>query len=170
MIEICVANLYEYNSGKAIGRDIVLPMKEEKLREIMKDILGNNDEYIITDWTANCGINLNQYKDVYEINKLAILIRDIETNIVSAISDYYNNDISKIIKCIENQSYDILNDVDDEEDLGREIVSNGFFHIEIPENLKHYLNYQTIGEEYISGKGWLLYDNFAIRIHLTNAC
>jgi hypothetical protein len=58
----------------------------------------------------------------------------------------------------------MLDDVENAYDLGHAIVKQELFHTEIPEQLKGYIDYETIGEEFESS-GYTIYEDLRITVH-----
>ena len=68
-----ITNLGKYNEGELVGKWISLPISEEELEEVLKEI-GINDEYeeyFFTDYEIDADIRLGEYESIETLNELA---------------------------------------------------------------------------------------------------
>jgi hypothetical protein len=59
--DICIQNLSKYNEGELIYRWISLPVTEEELEEVLQEVLGDDEEYMIADYMNDIGYVVNEY-------------------------------------------------------------------------------------------------------------
>ena len=64
-VKIYLTNLAQYNAGRLVGKWLELPVSEEELARELQAVLGRNEEYFITDYSADFRI---EDKVIYLIN------------------------------------------------------------------------------------------------------
>ncbi len=91
-IRIYLTNLAQYNAGCLIGKWIDLPLEEEELAIALKEVLGSDEEYFITDYQAN--FRIEEFENLSELN-----------NFVQRLSELYEHDQEKVIYLINCNCY-----------------------------------------------------------------
>ena len=90
-MKIFVTNLGRYNEGYLVGKWVKLPVSEDKLNEVLKEIGINEyyEEYFITD-CENYIIGLNdvisEYSSVQALNSLAQRLEELSDGIMLSFS------------------------------------------------------------------------------------
>ena len=149
--KIYVANLAKYNEGILKGEWLELPMDTDDLQEALDGILGEDEEYAVHDYDNDLGYKVGEYDSVWELNDLA---ERLETNVdfttvIEAYLECMDNDIDEALECVEGWNYSIYHGCDNETDLGYYIVDEGLFGVDIPEELKNYIDYEAIGRDFL---------------------
>lgn len=166
ILSIYLTNLAQYNAGRLIGEWIELPIAQEELEERIKKILGRDEEYFITDSESDIGWKVGEYEDPYKLNEQAGELDEFENQydeeVLGAFIDHYS-DMKEALEALQSGDFTIINDVEDEDDLGYEAVDQGFFGIEIPDNLKNYIDYEKIGRD-MTFEGWEIFRERKIAI------
>jgi Antirestriction protein (ArdA) len=91
-VRIYLTNLAQYNAGCLIGKWIDLPLEEEELAIALKEVLGSDEEYFITDYQAN--FRIEEFENLSELN-----------NFVQRLSELDEHDQEKVIYLINSIGY-----------------------------------------------------------------
>lgn len=150
-----ITNLGKYNEGYLIGEWIDFPISDEDLAAVLERI-GVSDEpdengcyyeeYFFTDWeTSISGLsaNLGEYVRIDDVNEIAEKIEeygDLAAAIVEAfgVDDLMNSDPDDYI----------IWPVDNDEELGEEVVDVCGILNEIPDHLRYYFDFAAYGRDY----------------------
>lgn len=158
MVNIYLANLGAYNRGHLVGKQITLPMDEEKLQEEVDDVLNGEDairsrdfegevdeEFAIHDFETDLGIEISEYTGLYKLNEMLgelEFLDEYELTVVKAVLDAgIEKDIMKIIE--EIGDYSVYPDIHDDSNLGHYYLDEE----ELPEYLTHYFDYSEYGRD-----------------------
>jgi hypothetical protein len=68
-MKIFITNWAKYNEGILKGEWVCLPMDEKKLQSKINNILGNDEEFFITDYEAP--IKIEEYDNIADLNEFA---------------------------------------------------------------------------------------------------
>ena len=155
-MEIFLTNLGKYVEGCLVGQWVKLPVPEDKLESILKEI-GINDEYeefFITDYeTSFCGLRdvLGEYESIETLNELAELLESLSSDdedklgaILETESFSNATDIKEIVERLDE--FDLITDIDDDDDLGRYLIDECCC-LDVPEHLKSYIDYEAYGRD-----------------------
>ena len=155
-MEIFLTNLGKYVEGYLVGQWVKLPVPEDKLESILKEI-GINDEYeeyFITDYeTSFCGLRdvLGEYESIEMLNELAEMLEalssDDEDKLGAVLeTESYRNatDIKELVERLDE--FDLIPDINDDDDLGRYLLDECGV-LEVPEYLKSYIDYEAYGRD-----------------------
>ncbi len=161
MISVFITNLAKYTEGELVGQWVTLPLPEEELDKVIEEILGDEEEYFITDYETELPMDIEEYTCVYNLNELAEQL------------DYLNDhDLKKVKAILEWGAYSSLEDVIDnvdnfilyediftEEDLGYYFIYDAGIY-NIPDFMKNYIDYKRLGRDlamdgYISEYGYI---------------
>ena len=145
MLDVFITNLAEYNRGNLVGEWVELPMDEDELSEELSKVLGNDEEYFITDYEAP--FEVKEYTNVFELNELAEELKEIneEKDVINAIFEYCSKDEG--MEVLINGGYRVYHDCRDMEDVAMQIVEELGYLNEIPENLQMYFDYEAYGRD-----------------------
>lgn len=152
MLDIFIINLHEYESIKnnhidewKVGKWIELPLKEEELKKKIANISNNGkDEIFISDYETDIGITINEYDDIYKLNKIANELKSLEDYereiVMTLLSDGYSFDDALNTKdnCI------LYHNCYDMEDIARKYCDDLGI---VPENLERYFDYAAFGDD-----------------------
>lgn len=163
MFNIYVANLGAYNEGRLVGEWISLPCSQEDIEDLYVKIgIGKYDlngdyssglevdgvmyeEYSIDDYETDIGVTIHRFTSISDLNELAELVQGNEEEF-SAIYEVLR-DLDDSIRVLENKEYLFIPGVKNDNDLGQEWVEMGMLGIEVPDQLKDYLDYESIGRD-----------------------
>lgn len=148
MINIFITNLGKYNEGELIGEWVTLPATEDEIEEVLKEIGINEEyeEYFITDYETDISLEIHQYSNLTELNKMA---EDLDS-----LSDYgmkkylaireagFWNEHEDVMDNLDN--YHLMAGVTTEELYGEIIIDDD---CSIPEDIKGYIDYKAYGSD-----------------------
>lgn len=155
-MKIYLTNLGRYNEGYLIGKWVKLPVAENKLNEVLKEIGINEyyEEYFITDYEneiIGLGDVISEYSNVQALNKLAQRLEELsedEADKLGAVLEYEAcRSVSDVLELLDElDNFDLLTDVTDDEDLGY-YYAEEYCSIAIPEHIQPYFNYEAYGRD-----------------------
>lgn len=171
-VSVFLTNLGKYVEGYLIGKWITLSTAinwKEELESI--DVKDGTDyeEFFITDFESNANIKINEYISISELEEMAEKIEElnntIDSDIFNAILDC-SSDFDEAYNVAINGDYIYYSDVNDETDLGHALVDEGFFKDNITdEKIKMYLDYESIGRDYMINVNGSFSDNGFIALY-----
>ena len=155
-MKIYLTNLGRYNEGYLIGKWVKLPVSEDKLDEVLKEIGINEyyEEYFITD-CENYIIGLNdvisEYSSVQALNSLAQRLEELsddESNKLGAVLEYEAcTSVDEVIAILDKlDEFDLIEGISDDEELGY-YYAEECGSIDIPEHLRSYFDYEAYGRD-----------------------
>ena len=171
-INIYLTNLRKYNdgvlSGKWVedsGKWVELPISEDDLQEELDEVLGDDEEYFITDWECPRGFEIGKYSNLYSLNEEAEEYEDIlrdkfggnEEALELALSEYDNN-----ISRYESADVYIFNG--DMSDVAREYISTYYPTQDIPSVFLDYFDFSAYGEYLEESGNFVIGDGFVVEI------
>lgn len=141
---IYLTNLAKYNEGRLVGKWVDLPLTDEDLTSRLHEVLGNDEEYFITDYESP--IKIAEYEDLVELN-----------NFVSQLEELDECDQQKTLYLIEVMGYsrqEALERYDDVifypdmtlEDVASELVEEGLFG-SLSDTIKGYIDYEKLARD-----------------------
>ena len=145
MLDVFLTNLAEYNRGRLTGRWIYLPMDEDDLSEEISEVLGDDEEYFITDYEAP--FEIKEYSNVFKLNELAEELEEIdeEEDVIEAIFKHYSEDEG--LEMLRTGEYRVFYNCSDMEDVAKEVVDQLGYLDEIPKDLQMYFDYEAFGRD-----------------------
>lgn len=159
---VYLTNLAKYNEGVLVGEWVDLSEGHNVVTKCLKRVLGNDEEYFISDYEAD--FDISEYENLEELTEFAGYfdkLSDYEKTSVIYLLDYLCLERSEVLEKMRND--DVLGDLclyeaSNEEELGREISE----YMEIPENLKFYINYEMIGRDEVANGATQVGDYYVI--------
>ena len=155
-MKIFITNLGRYNEGYLVGKWVKLPVCEDVLDKVLKEIGINEyyEEYFITDYEneiIGIGDVISEYSSVQTLNKLAQRLDDLSANDadkLGAVLEYEAcTSVSDVLELLDKlDEFDLLTDVNDDEDLGY-YYAEEYCSINIPEHIQPYFNYEAYGRD-----------------------
>lgn len=174
MIEVYVTNLGKYNEGELVGEWFSLPAELSDLQDCFERIGIDEqyEEYFLTDYQSDVkGLirYIDQYTPVSLLNKLADPLSKLSEEEIATVESVIEmgdvNSLADVFNLIENlDNYQLLNDVNSDEDLGYYWVEDsGCYDLNSMPNLKFYIDYEKLGRDirlneggYFSENGYIL--------------
>ena len=155
-MKIFITNLGRYNEGYLVGKWVKLPVCEDVLDKVLKEIGINEyyEEYFITDYEneiIGIGDVISEYSSVQALNELAQRLDDLSANDadkLGAVLEYEAcTSVSDVLELLDElDSFDLLTDVNDDEDLGY-YYAEEYCSIDIPEHIQPYFDYEAYGRD-----------------------
>lgn len=143
-IKIYLTNLAEYNAGTLVGKWLELPLSDEELEKEMREVLGDDEEYFITDYEAP--FNIDEYENLSGLNEFAESVMDLEGNdqesLVFLISDMGFSKEEALEKYQDVVFYPGMT----VEDVASELVEEGIFG-DLNETIKSYIDYEKLARD-----------------------
>lgn len=151
-VRIFLTNLGKYNEGELIGQWLKLPCSEEEIKTTLINIGINRqyEEYFITDFDNDIGLQIGEYENLQKLNEIAEAINslnDCDLLTLKAVIEHENPDISKMETILDNlDEYILYTDITDDRELGYyHIHESGDYNLESMGKLADYLDYETFG-------------------------
>jgi hypothetical protein len=153
-MKIFVTNLGQYNEGYLVGKWVKLPVCEDVLDKVLKEIGIDEyyEEYFITDYEneiIGIGDVISEYSSVQALNELAQRLEDLsddEADKLGAVLEYEAcRSVSEVLELLDKlDEFDLLTDVTDDEELGY-YYAEEYCCIDIPESIQPYFDYEKFG-------------------------
>ena len=155
-MKIYLTNLGRYNEGYLVGKWVKLPVCEEVLDKVLKEIGIDEyyEEYFITDYEneiIGIGDVISEYSSVQALNELAQRLEDLsddEADKLGAVLEYEAcRSVSEVLELLDKlDEFDLLTDVTDDEELGY-YYAEEYRCIDIPEHIQPYFDYEKFGRD-----------------------
>lgn len=166
MIRIFITNLGLYNAGVLCGEWVDLPCEDfgpvyDRIKVCHDkkkyfDSCGNPyEEVFITDYETSFRLEISEYQNIAELNKLAETLEDIDDEIIEALL-YFGVDWENIPTEAENVY--VYANCKDMTDVAYEIVEQTGMLEQLPENLRSYFDYEAYGRD-LNIEGNFYYSN-----------
>ena len=155
-MKIFITNLGRYNEGYLVGKWVKLPVCEDVLDKVLKEIGIDEyyEEYFITDYEneiIGIGDVISEYSSVQALNELAQRLEDLsddEADKLGAVLEYEAcRSVSDVLELLDKlDEFDLLTDVTDDEELGY-YYAEEYCCIDIPESIQPYFDYEKFGRD-----------------------
>ena len=143
-INVYLTNLAKYNAGRLFGKWIQLPLSDDELQKAFQEVLGNDEEYFLTDYEAP--FSIEEYDNLRELNEFSKHLEE--------LSDF---DQEKVIFLIEELGYSRSESLKYYEDVifyenmtlrdvAYDLVDEGVFG-DIADSIKCYIDYESIARD-----------------------
>ena len=155
-MKIFITNLGRYNEGYLVGKWVKLPVCEDVLDKVLKEIGIDEyyEEYFITDYEneiIGIGDVISEYSSVQALNELAQRLEELsddEADKLGAVLEYEAcRSVSEVLELLDKlDEFDLLTDVTDDEELGY-YYAEEYRCIDIPEHIQPYFDYEKFGRD-----------------------
>lgn len=155
-MKIFITNLGKYVEGYLVGKWVQLPISDEKLDEVLKQIGINEyyEEYFISDCENDIiGLSdvISEYSSISVLNKLAQRIEELsadDAKKLGAVLEYEAcTSVEEVLAILDKlDEFELVIGVSDDETLGY-YYAEELGGIEIPEHLKNYIDYEALGRD-----------------------
>lgn len=163
-IKIYVSSLSKYTEGRENGRWLSLPMERESLKNVLSEIVGNNEEHIILDYDAP--FQIGEYENIISLSNMVseLQLKGIEPEVLQVLFKVGDSREETFQKIMEDE-YTIL-DIDffsanwncaDSEKCGlvlHELDLITAFKAPVPEDLIDYIDWEQVFECEAINCGW----------------
>lgn len=164
-IKVYVGNKDAYDRNQQIGKWIKLPLSDEKLKENIKEILGQDTQYIIYNWGCE-QYKFNESCDIYKVNDMVKFLVEfkryelLEFKAILECVDSFNE--ARDIFTLENFIY--LDGVSNFKELGEYVVHESVTKFNLPEEIERCFNHENVGTHYYKRDKYRFVETGAIRI------
>jgi len=142
-VNIYLTNLAKYTAGELFGQWVELPLTDDELDEKLKEVLGDDEEYFITDYESP--FEIYEYENLRELNSF-----------VDELQSKSEYDLERIIYLIKNVCYDRQQALEKYEDVvfykdmslkdvAEDLVDKGLLG-DISDNIKSYIDFERLGD------------------------
>jgi antirestriction protein len=143
-VRIYLTNLAQYNAGRLIGQWFDLPLTEEELAIALKEVLGSDEEYFITDYSAD--FRIEEFENLSELN---VFVKSL-----SELDEHDQEKVIYLINCIGYKKQDAIERLDDViyyqgmtlEEVAEEMVEDGMLG-NLSDDVKGYLDFEKIARD-----------------------
>ena len=141
---IYLTNLAKYNEGRLVGKWVDLPLTDEDLTRELHEVLGDDEEYFITDYESP--IKIAEYENLVEFNNFVLQLEEL---------DEYDQQkilyLIHVIGCTRKEALDKYEDVIfypdiTLEDVAIELVEEGIFG-SLADTIKGYIDYEKLARD-----------------------
>ena len=155
-MKIFITNLGKYCEGYLVGKWVQLPISDDKLDEVLKEI--GIDEYYEETFISDCendiiGLNdvISEYSSISVLNKLAQRLEELsadDARKLGAVLEYEAcTSVEEVLAILDKlDEFELVIGVSDDETLGY-YYAEELCSIEIPEHLKNYFDYESYGRD-----------------------
>ncbi len=116
MINVYITNLGKYNEGYLIGKWLKLPVTDEEIEEVLKEIGIDGvlyEEYFFTDWECIEGIEINEYSSLHELNNIAETLENLSEDEIKICYCLMKNEGCSLDEAIEKKDERMIINLDD---------------------------------------------------------
>lgn len=172
---IFITDLASYNEGLLSGRWVDLPMAEDELEEIIKDVLrvgweesqaaglcccDHHEEWFITDYEGFWK-EIDEYENILELNEEVEMYEEITNNIseeaLNLILEDTGYTLEGVKELVNSGRYIIYKDVDNEGDVAYQAYEEYGRMEELPLHLECYIDWEKVGRDMFI-QGMFVYD------------
>lgn len=143
-VRIYLTNLAKYNQGSLVGKWVDLPLDPDELEKELKSVLGEDEEYFITDYDAP--FIIHEYENMNDLNDFAEKLDGLDEHDqhrVVHLLDTHGFDWEQALESYEEVTFYTGMDL---ADVAEELVEEGIFG-DIPESIQGYLDYDKIARD-----------------------
>lgn len=145
-MQVYIANLGKYNEGEMVGAWFSFPIDFEEVKEKI-GLNAEYEEYAIHDYELP--FRIDEYESIDRLNDLYELIQEIENEPIydelNEIIEYWFNDIEDLLE----HKDDIISysDCSSMEDIAYYYIEETGVLNALPENLRYYFDYASLGSD-----------------------
>lgn len=159
-VKVFITDLARYNGGELHGEWVSLPMDGNELEEKIDDILGDNEEYFITDYETDFELSIGEYTNVYKLNEELEELEYLGEHEQSKVKALLEWGVYKdFFEAVENmEKYTLNENIKSESDVGYDWIDN--IGTDIDDFLIGYIDVKRLGKDlsidgYFSNYGFI---------------
>lgn len=161
MFKIYLSNLSAYTRGILKGEWLTLPCSPDELQAVIKRVLGNDEEFFITDY--DLPFSISEYENLIELNYTIQELQELNSDpeeLTALFKSSTCGDWKETAKKIIDGDFTILevtnNTLESGSDIAYKLYDEGYilFLGEIPENLIDYIDWDHVWRECNIAYGW----------------
>ena len=151
ILRVFVTNLGKYNEGELCGEWLDLPATDDEIEELMERIGIDGEEYeefFITDYESDYGIECGEYDNLDDLNALAENLGeldDYQLDIIEALVTEGGYDVEKALDKVDDVR--VYADCYDMGDVAEQFCDECGILAEIPEHLRYYFDFEAYGRD-----------------------
>lgn len=149
-INIFITNLGKYNEGELIGKWVELPIDDDALEDVLKEIGINEEyeEYFITDSETNiAGLDIGEYDSIEDLNDIAERIESLDDDEIEIIDAFLQEGYDFEYAIDNMDDVIVYPDCSDMTDVAYEYVDQTGLLDSIPDHLQSYFDYESFGRD-----------------------
>ena len=154
-IRIFVTNLSQYVAGYLVGEYVELPIPWDKFQEVLNRICidEQHEEYFISDYDSLfSNLHISEFSSIAELNELAERIEELADfdydKLAAVLESESSMSISEILAIIDElDSFDLLEDVSDDEALGEYYADCCCIFAGVPDHIQRYFDFESYGRD-----------------------
>ena len=154
-IRIFVTNLSQYVAGYLVGEYVELPIPWDKFQEVLNriGIDEQHEEYFISDYDSLfSNLHISEFSSIAELNELAERIEELADfdydKLAAVLESESSMSISEILAIIDElDSFDLLEDVSDDEALGEYFADCYCIFAGVPDHIQRYFDFESYGRD-----------------------
>lgn len=151
MLNLYTANLAEYTAGNLVGEWISLPTEKKMIDAHLNSVLGTNKGIVIRDYKSSLPIEVREYDDIYELNRVMQYLEGVtesERQIIVQIAKTKGMELAQVIQVHREGEYMAFN-CHNLKELGHYLNDEGFLSFEIPEEIEGYVDMEKIAADWL---------------------
>lgn len=157
LMSVFLTNLAQYNNGNLVGMWISLPTTTATIKSALGKIgCGNNgdvsfyinDEYFITDVDMDLNLEIQEFVNIFSLNRVAEKIADLNID-PDILNGFLENGytVQEAIEKAENGEYRYYYGCDDMEDVAEAIAEETGIFEGVPETFRMYFDFKAYARD-----------------------
>lgn len=169
-LSVWLGSLAAYNAGYLVGCWVTLPKEPEELSEIYEAINAEAEKcqgVIFAEEIDVFDINCNVEGIYSDVSRLGIFELNDLADAFESMYEFEKDQFAALIEATDsieealeqiNEAI-VLEDVNNEKDLGEVLHREGILGMHIPDELESFIDFEAIGRDYITGGDWILVES-----------
>lgn len=147
IVNIYIANLNAYNSGRLFGAWLSLPATESQIKKVFELLKFDSydNEFAIHDFESDLGIEIKEYTNIYDLNTLVDEISDLDEYDIEVLKAHIEATGDDIKTALERYQNDIYYSGAELIDVAYDYVENS--GVNIPDFIANYIDYEAIARD-----------------------
>jgi hypothetical protein len=159
MLNVFLTDLQAYHEGHLVGRFITLPISENKLAQVISEVLregetisdsNNHEEFFLTDWEWGDVefFSIDEYDNIYELNAKLRAIEEIEVYKHKAISFLLSEGIASDLDDAISKADDVrVYEGQSMKDIAYDFLQECYGVDTLPSIIANNINYEYVARE-----------------------
>lgn len=152
MLNLYTVNLAENKAGNLVGEWISLPTEKETIDAHLNAVLGINKGILIHDYESSFPIEVGEYDDIYELNRIMQYLEGVaesERQIIALIAKTKSMELEQVIQVHQDGKYMAFN-CHSLNELGHYLNDEGFLSYEIPKEVVDFVDMEKLAANWLS--------------------
>ena len=143
-VRIYLTNVAKFATGHLVGKWLSLPMEEEELDIALKEVLGSDEEYFITDYEAD--FKIGEYEHLSELNAFVKNLSELDEHDQEKVIYLINWNCYKRPEAIERYEDVIYYEGMSLEEVAEDLVEEGMLGT-LSDKVQGYLDFEKIARD-----------------------